>query len=87
MRILSALIGIAGTACLGTALWLLFKTAAFYLSADYAPNAGLSFSYRVGHLEADGSGIFVPAFLLLAVAAFLLKFALNLWREPSANSD
>lgn len=87
MRILSTIIGLAGTACLGAALWLLFKTVAFYLSDDYAPNAGLSFSYRVGHVEADGSGIFVPAFLLLAVAAFLLKFAFNLWREPSGDAD
>ena len=82
MRILSTFIGITGTACLGAALWLLFKTAAFYLSTDYAPNAGLSFSYRDGHLEADGSGIFAPAFLLLAVAVFLLKFSFNLWRKP-----
>ena len=87
MRAFSTFIGVAGMACLGAALWLLFKTAAFYLSDDYAPNAGLSFSYRVGHVEADGSGLFVPAFLLLAVAAFLLKFAFNLWREPSADAD
>jgi len=39
-------------------------------------------SYRAGNVEADESGVFAPAVLLLYVSAFLLKFAFNLWRDP-----
>lgn len=82
MRILALLIGLAGSACLGFALWLLAKTRAFFLSADYAPNSSAMPGYSAGNAEADGSGIFAPSIMLIFVAVFLLKFAFNLWRKP-----
>lgn len=81
MRAWAVALGLAALACLVGATWLLLETAAFYWSDDYAPGVA-SYSHTVGGVEADGSGIFVPALLLLGLAAFLGKFAVNLWRDP-----
>lgn len=82
MRILATLVGLAGLASLGAALWLLAATAGFYQGADYAPNSAAMPGYRAGRVEADGSGIFAPGMLLFLFSLFLLKFAFNLWRKP-----
>lgn len=81
MRIAAIIVGLLGLAFLAAAIWLMAKTADFFSSGDYAPNSGSMPGYRVGNVEADGSGIFAPAALLLYVSAFLLKFAFNLWRD------
>jgi hypothetical protein len=82
MRFFALLVGLSGAGCLGFALWLMAKTRDFFLSADYAPNSSSMPGYSAGNVEADGSGIFAPSILLILVAVFLLKFALNLWRKP-----
>lgn len=81
MRAWAAVLGIAALACLLVGIWLLAETAAFYWSDAYAPGVA-PYAITVRGVEADGSAIFVPALLLLGLAAFLGKFALNLWRDP-----
>jgi len=82
MRITAILAGLLGLAFLVAALWLMILTTDYFSGSDYAPNSGSMPGYRIGNIEADGSGVFAPAVLLFFVSAFLLKFAFNLWREP-----
>ena len=82
MRIAAIIVGLIGLAFLAAGIWLMVVTADYFSSSDYAPNSGSMPSYRAGNVEADGSGVFAPAVLLLYVSAFLLKFAFNLWRDP-----
>lgn len=82
MRIAAIPVGLLGLAFLVAALWLMILTSDYFSGSDYAPNSGSMPSYRVGNIEADGSGVFAPPVLLLFVSAFLLKFAFNLWRDP-----
>ena len=81
MRVLAVIVGALALVCLGLGGWLLAMTYGFYWGPDYAPYSG-GIAYRVGHVDADGSGIFVPSLLVLGLGIFLGKFALNLWRKP-----
>ena len=69
--------------CVLGAAWLWAKTLQFFQNSEYAPNSPRMPSYRVGEIEADGTGIFVPALLLLALGLFLAKFSVNLWQSES----
>jgi len=80
--IAAIVLGVIGAAAFGASTWLFIVTARFYSSSQYAPHSGAMPSYHAGWVEADGSGVFVPAILLLLVAVFFLKFAWNLWRQP-----
>lgn len=81
MRAWAVVLGVAALACLLAGIWLLAETASFYWSDGYAPGVS-PYSSTMRGVEADGSAIFVPALLLLGLAAFLGKFAFNLWRDP-----
>ena len=63
-------------------MWLLLASLHFFFSDEYAPNSTAMPSYTAGGVEADGSGILLPAILLGAAGVFLMKFAINLWRRP-----
>ncbi len=62
-------------------MWLLLATLHFYFGDEYAPKSAAMPSHTAGGVEADGSGILLPAMLLGAIGLFLAKFALNLWRK------
>lgn len=82
MRVMALLIGASALGCFGIAFWLLIVTAKFYFGAEYAPSSAGMPGYTAGGVEADGGGIFAPCILLLAIGAFLGRFAFNLWRRP-----
>ena len=82
MRKFAVIVGVLAAAVLGWAMWLLLASLHFYFSAEYAPNSTAMPSLTAGGVEADGSGILLPALLLGATGAFLMKFAINLWRKP-----
>jgi hypothetical protein len=82
LRKVALIVGGVAAAVLGCAAWLLFASLRFYFSEEYAPNSAAMPSHTAGGLEADGSGILLPALLLAAAGAFLMKFAINLWRKP-----
>ena len=79
MKLVAALVALIGLASIASAVWLFATTYAFFGSPDYQPGIKHAFSYSVGFLDADGGGIFIPSFLLLAVGLFFTKFAFNLW--------
>jgi hypothetical protein len=81
MKFIAALLAAVATACLAGGAWLWVKTGRFAHGADYALDSPHQPSHSAGGVEADGSGIFVPAALLLAIGLFLARFAWNLWRD------
>jgi len=82
VRVMALLTGASALGCLGIAFWLLIVAARFYFGAEYAPHSAGMPGYTARGVEADGGGIFAPGLLLLAVGAFLGRFAFNLWRRP-----
>jgi hypothetical protein len=80
MKWIAALLVALATACVAGAAWLWLKTWRFAHAADYVLNSAQQPGYTAGGVEADGSGIFTPAVLLLVVGLFLGRFAWNLWR-------
>jgi len=85
LKLLAAILALVGAACTLGALRLFVATYRFFASADYQPGVRSFFSYGVGLGNVDGGGIFLPSFLLLALALFLGRFAVNLWRGASAD--
>jgi hypothetical protein len=81
VRVFAVLVGVISATCFAVACWLLALTGRFYFSDQYAPGKTVSFSYSIGNVEADGSGIFFPVFLIVIVGIFFAKFAFNLWRD------
>ena len=82
MRKVAVIVGGLAAAVLGWAMWLLLVSLRFYFSDEYASNSAAMPSHTAGGVEADGSGILLPATLLGAAGVFLMKFAINLWRKP-----
>jgi len=78
LRKFSVIVGVLAAAVLGWAMWLLLASLRFYFSDEYEPNSAAMPSHTAGGVEADGSGILLPAILLGATGAFLMKFAINL---------
>ena len=83
MRKTALFIGILAAACLGGGGWLLWATHAFFDGPDYAPHVATLLSYEAGAVEADGTGIFLPAALLLGAGLLLARFAIKLWRDKA----
>jgi hypothetical protein len=81
LKIFATIVGLAAALCLSGALRLFYATLRFYLSDLYAPHSSAMPLYTAGGIEAGGTGIFMPAALLLGLGLFLAKFALNLWRN------
>ncbi len=81
MKWIAALLAALAAACLAGGAWLWVKTWRFAHSADYALDSPNKPGYTAGGVEADGSGIFTPAVLLLVIGLFLGRFAWNLWRD------
>lgn len=81
MKWIAALLAALAAACMGGAAWLWVTTWRFAKGADYALDSAQQPGYTARGVEADGSGIFAPAVLLLVVGLFLARFAWNLWRE------
>jgi hypothetical protein len=81
MRKVAVIVGGLAAIVLGWAIWLLLASLHFYFSDEYAPNSTAMPSHTAGGVEADGSGILVPAILLGAAGVFLMKFAMNLRRK------
>ena len=81
MKFIAAFLAALAAAFLAGGAWLWVKTWRFAHSDDYALDSPHQPSYSAGGVEADGSGIFWPAGLLLAAGLFLGKFAWNLWRD------
>ena len=82
MRKVAVIVGGLAAVVLGCAMWLLLASLHFYFSDEYAPSSSAMPSHTAGGVEADGSGILLPAMLLGAAGVFLMKFAINLWRKP-----
>lgn len=85
MRIAALVVATAAALCFAGAARLWVKTWHFFQSSAYAPNSAHMPGYTAGNVEADGSGIFLPVVLILALGLFLAKFAWNLWtgeRKP-----
>ena len=82
MRKVAVIVGGLAATVLGWAMWLLLASLHFFFSDEYAPNSAAMPSHTAGGVEADGSGILLPAILLGAAGVFLMKFAINLWRRP-----
>ncbi|MDP5241104.1 hypothetical protein Q9Q94_16300 [Uliginosibacterium sp. 31-16] len=83
MRKTALFVGLLATACLCSGGWLLWATHRFFNGADYAPHVVTMLSYEAGAVEADGSGIFLPAALLLGIGLVLGRFAVKLWRNKA----
>jgi len=81
LRKVAVIVGGLATVVLGSAMSLLLASLHFYFSDEYAPNSAVMPSHTAGGVEADGSGILLPAILLGAAGVFLMKFAINLWRK------
>jgi hypothetical protein len=81
MKWIAALLAALAVACMAGAAWLWVKTWRFATGADYALDSAHQPGYTARGVEADGSGIFAPAVLMLVVGLFLARFARNLWRE------
>ena len=81
MKLAATLCAILAAALLCVSARLFWLTWAYAHSGQYSPGAFSSLAYRTATIEADGSAIYWPAFLLLALALFLAKFAVNLWRD------
>ena len=77
MRFAAVVMGAIGVALLAGGGWWYAVTWRFAHSDAYALDNLVS----VGGQIADGSGIFTPAGLLLALGLFFLRFAFNLWRD------
>ena len=82
MKIAATVVTAFAVLCCTASAWLFAKTLRFYFSNGYAPSAAAMPSYSIGSIEADGSGIFLPAGLLMILGLFLARFAWNLWRDP-----
>jgi len=82
LRKFAVVVGVLAVSVLAWAMWLLLASLHFYFSDEYAPNSAVMPSHTAGGVEADGSGILLPAILLGATGVFLMKFAINLWRRP-----
>ena len=81
MKWIAALLAALAAAFLAGGAWLWVKTWRFAHSDDYALDSPHQPSHGAGGVDADGSGIFVPAALLLISGLWLAKFAWNLWRD------
>ena len=81
MKLVIALLAALAAGCLAGGAWLWLKTWRFAHGDEYALDSGRQPSYSAGGVEADGSGIFVPAALLLVLGLFLCRFAWSLWRD------
>ena len=84
MKLPALLVGGTAAFVLAGGVWLLYRTLRFFLGPDYAPFSGAANTASGGlvfGLLSEGLGIFVPAGLLLALAAFLWKWASNLWNS------
>ena len=81
MKWIAALLAALAAACVAGSAWLWVKTWRFAKGADYALDSAHQPGYTARGMEADGSGIFAPAVLLLVVGLFLARFAWNLWRD------
>lgn len=89
MRIAALIVAAAAALCFAGAARLWVKTWHFFQSGEYAPNSAHMPGYTAGNVEADGSGIFFPVVLILALGLFLAKFAWNLWtgeKKPRRNT-
>lgn len=86
MRVVATLMAVVSAACLVGGGWLWLETWHVFHGAGYAPHAANQPGYRVGDVEADGTGIFLPSALLLLVGLFLGRWAWNLWRAPRGTS-
>lgn len=80
MKAFAILLAALATACFAGSAWLWVETYIFFHSSEYAPYSAHMPGYAAGNVEADGTGIFVPAMLVLVLGLFLAKFALNLWK-------
>lgn len=78
MRIAAIIAGLMSAAFWGLAVGLYRAADSVYSSDDYAGDHVVV----IGHMEADGSGIFIPAVLAAAVGVFFAVYARNLWRKP-----
>ena len=78
MRIAAVIAALISAGFLGFALWLYRAADGVYSSEDYARDHVVV----IGQMEADGSGIFIPAVLAAAVGVFFAVYARKLWRRP-----
>ena len=81
MKLVIAWLAASAAGCLAAGGWLWWKTWRFVHGGGYALDSAHQPGYSAGGVEADGSGIFVPAALLVLVGLFLGRFAWSLWRD------
>ena len=73
MKLLAVIVGLCAAASLATGGWLWMRTRLFVNGGDYAMDHDAAG-------DGTGGGIYAPAFLLMALGAFLARFAYKLWR-------
>ncbi|RYY94831.1 MAG: hypothetical protein EOO24_24005 [Comamonadaceae bacterium] len=82
LKLFAVIAAIAAACCFGVAAWWFGLAWEVFHSEDYA-GVPLFSLWRGGGYPSDpnGGGVFAPAALALVVAAFLARFAWNLWHH------
>ena len=83
MRLAALIVSLISAAFFAGAAWLYWLTDRYANGDSYAVNH----TVLVGSTQADGGGIFIPAFLLAGIGVFFAIFARNLWRSRPTPSD